>query len=142
MFLMLTSKKIKTCCLLLIIFYPGILLAETALYKFAINLESSQKKSEISINLKDFNIADDYKVYQTKVSLGRNKSFYRLRIGFFKSKKEAARVARKFKSKYSKLWVDRLHKQDREILVAWLSDRKVTPSINTTANKLLHGSAV
>lgn len=133
---MLTSKKINTCCLFLILFFPGILLAKTTLYKYAINLESSQKKTAVSLNLKDFNIADDYKVYQTKVSLGRNKSFYRLRIGFFKSKKEAARVARKFKSKYSKLWVDRLHKQDREILVAWLSDRKVAPSINTTANKL------
>ncbi|MCK5724238.1 MAG: SPOR domain-containing protein, partial [Gammaproteobacteria bacterium] len=89
--------------------------------KYAINLESSQKKAAISINLKDFNVSDKYKVYQTEISLGRNKSFYRLRIGFFKSKKEAARIAQKFKSKYSKLWVDRLHKQDREILVAWLS---------------------
>ncbi len=132
MFLMLRSLKIKTCCLVLIFFFPSVLLAETALYKYAINLESSQKKTAISINLKDFNVSDKYKVYQTEISLGRNKSFYRLRIGFFKSKKEAARIAKKFKSKYSKLWVDRLHKQDREILVAWLSERKVAPSINTT----------
>ena len=132
MFLMLRSLKIKIYCLVLILFSPGVLLAETALYKYAINLESSQKKTAISINLKDFNVSDKYKVYQTEISLGRSKSFYRLRIGFFKSKKEAARIAQKFKSKYSKLWVDRLHKQDREILVAWLSQRKVAPSVNTT----------
>lgn len=125
---MLPSLKIKTCCLLLILFCPGILFAETTLYKFAINLESSQKKNTVSIRLKDFNTTDKYKIYQTEVSLGRNKSFYRLRVGFFKSKKEASRIARKFKSKYSKLWVDRLHKQDREVLVSWLADNKAEQS--------------
>lgn len=122
---MLHSLKIKIYYLVAIFFLPGILLAETTLYKYAINLESSKKKSAISIKLKDFNVAGNYKIYQTEVSLGRNNSFYRLRLGFFSSKIEANRVARKLKSKYSKLWVDRLHKQDRKILMTWLaSDNK------------------
>ena len=122
---MLFNLKFKTYCLILILFTPGVLLAaETALYKYAINLESSQKKTAISINLKDFNVAGKYKIYQTEVNLGRGKSFYRLRIGFFKSRKDAARVAKKFKSKYSKLWVDKLQKQDRKILVSWQANKK------------------
>lgn len=124
MFLMLHNLKVKACCLLLLFILPGTLLAKNVLYKYAINLESSQKKSKVNINLKKFKISNKYKVYQTEVSLGQNKSFYRLRLGFFKSKKEANRVAKKFKSKYSKLWVDRLHKKDRKILVAWLSSNK------------------
>lgn len=125
MLLMLRSLKIKACYYIaILLFFPGVLLAETVLYKYAINLESTQKKSPISIKLKEFNVSNKYKIYQTQVSLGRNKSFYRLRVGFFKSKKEAIRVARKFKSKFSKLWVDRLHKQDRKTLITWLAARK------------------
>ena len=127
---------IKTCCLVFIFLSPGILLAKTTLYKYAINLESSQKKTAVSVNLKDFNVSGNYKVYQTEVSLGRNKSFHRLRLGFFKSKKEAARVAKKFKSKYSKLWIDRLHKQDRKVLVAWLSSNKVVQPIKRVKTKI------
>ena len=134
MFLMLRSLKIKIYCLVLIFISPGILLAETTLYKYAINLESSQKKTSISISLKDFKVSDKYKLYQTEVSLGRNKSFYRLRIGFFKSRKDATRVARKFKSKYSKLWVDRLHKEDRKILVSWLAERRNVQSTEEPEN--------
>lgn len=137
---MLFNLKFKTYCLVLILFTPGVLLAETTLYKYAINLESSQKKTAISINLKDFNVADKYKIYQTEVSLGRGKSFYRLRIGFFKSRKDAAHVAKKFKSKYSKLWVDKLQKQDRTILVAWLANKKedklVVKPANVVADKV------
>jgi len=137
---MLFNLKFKTYCLVLILFTPGVLLAETTLYKYAINLESSQKKTAISINLKDFNVADKYKIYQTEVSLGRGKSFYRLRIGFFKSRKDAARVAKKFKSKYSKLWVDKLQKQDRTILVAWLANKKedkpTVKPVNVVADKI------
>ena len=107
--------------------FSGILYAQTPLYKFAINLESSQNKNKISISLKEFNVSSDYKIYQTEVSLGRNKSFYRLRVGFFKSKKEANRVARNFRAKFSKLWVDRLHKQDRDALEKWVALRKDRP---------------
>ena len=139
---MLRSLKLKTCCLVFIFLFPGILLAKTTLYKYAINLESSQKKTEVSVNLKDFNVSGNYKVYQTEVSLGRNKSFHRLRIGFFKSKKEAARVARKFKSKYSKLWIDRLHKQDRKILVAWLASNKVVQPIKRVKTKVTSSKPV
>ena len=140
---MLHSLKIKTYGLVFILFLPGVLLAETALYKYAINLESSQNKSAISFNLKDFKISDNYKIYQTKVDLGRNKSFYRLRIGFFKSKKEANLIARKFKSKFPKLWVDKLHKQDRAFLVKWLASRKVVnlkSKIKNKANKRIPNS--
>ena len=102
---------------------PSVIFAKTTLYKYAINLESSKKKNSLSLNLK---LPNKYKLYQVKVSLGKNKSFYRLRIGFFKSKKAAEKVARKFKSKYPKLWVDRLHKEDRKTLVAWLATKKVS----------------
>lgn len=121
---MLLKLKIITSIVVLMYSFSGILYAQTTLYKFAINLESSQNKNKISISLKEFDVSSDYKIYQTEVNLGRNKSFYRLRVGFFKSKKEAARVARHFKSKFSKLWVDRLHKQDRDVLVKWISLRK------------------
>ena len=114
---------------------PGILLAETALYKYAINLESSENKSAVFLKLKKYKLADDYKVYQTKVDLGRNKSFYRLRIGFFKSKKTANRIAKKFKSKFPKLWVDKIHKQDRVFLVKWLATRKVDKVKRKSKNK-------
>ena len=99
-------------------------MAETVLYKYAINLESYQKKSEVLISLKDFNVDERYKIYQSEVKLGRGKVFYRLRLGFFRSKKEANKVALKFKSKYSKLWVDRLHKQDRKTLDSWRKSLK------------------
>ena len=75
MFLMLHSLKIKTFGLVFIFFLPGVLLAETALYKYAINLESTENKSAVSLKLKKYKLADDYKVYQTKVNLGKNKSF-------------------------------------------------------------------
>lgn len=127
--------KIKIFIVVLIYSVTGVLYAETTLYKFAVNLESSQNKNKTSITLEQFNVSSEYKIYQTEVNLGRNKSFYRLRVGFFKSRKEAARVARKFKSKYSKLWVDRLHKQDREVLVKWVSLRKNQPKkINKSSN--------
>lgn len=143
MVLMLRNLKIKICCLVFVIFLPSVLQAETVWYKYAINLESSQNKTAISFNLKDFKITDDYKIYQTEVDLGRNKSFYRLRIGFFKSKKEANLIARKFKSKFPKLWVDKLHKQDREFLVKWLASRKVVnhkSKIKNKANKRISSS--
>lgn len=128
MSLILPNLKYKNIglvfALALIFIIPDILFAETNLYKYAINLESSEVKNPTLLNLKDFNVKNNYKVYQTEVGLGRNKSFYRLRVGFFKSKREASLVASKFKSKYSKLWIDRLHKQDRKILLAWIDDNK------------------
>ena len=124
MFFMLRSLKIKTCCLVFILSLPGVLLADTTLYKYVINLESVEKKSPIPINLKDFKISDKYKIYRSEVNLGRNKSFYRLRVGFFTSKNEADQLVSKFKSKYPKLWIDRINKQDREILVVWLKSNK------------------
>ena len=90
MSLILPNLKIKNISLVfvhvLIFFIPDILFAETNLYKYAINLESSEVKPVISLNLKDFNVTNNYRVYHAEVSLGRNKSFYRLRVGFFKSK--------------------------------------------------------
>ena len=124
---MLLNQSLTGKILFLLIFTsPSILLAATnsGLYKYAINLQSSEKKTAILLDLKKFNLDTNYKVYQTQVSLGRNKSFYRLRVGFFQSKKDAARIARKFKSKYPKLWVDRLHKQDRKVLLAWVKENK------------------
>lgn len=135
---MLRSLKIKTSCLVTIFFFPGVLLAETALYKYAINLESSQNKTKISISLKDFNVDERYALYQSEVNLGRGKSFYRLRVGFFTSKKEANKIASKFKSKYSKLWVDRLHKQDLKILSSWR--KSITVKKFTVKNKLRKSS--
>ena len=121
---MLRIPEIKISFLIVLLFLPNITAAKTTLYKYAINLESSKNKSESLPSLKEFNISDEYKVFFTKVSLGKNKSFYRLRIGFFKSRKQAARIARKLKSKYSKLWVDNLRKEDRVILEAWLVEHK------------------
>lgn len=121
----------KISLLIILLFLPNIILAKTTLYKYAINLESSRNKPESLPDLKKFNISNKYKVFHTEVSLGKNKSFYRLRIGFFKSKKDAAHIARKLKSKYSKLWVDRLHKQDRIVLEAWLAKIKPEKSSGT-----------
>lgn len=126
MLLMLRPQNIKYSCFAILIFLSGSLHAESALYKYAINLESSKKQTPISLNLNSYNLDKKYKVYQTQVSLGQNKSFYRLRLGFFKSKKEANSVARKLKSKYSKLWIDRLHKQDRAVLVEWIKLNNIT----------------
>jgi len=126
---MLLKLKTITSFFVLLYSFSDILYAQTMLYKYAINLESSQNKKNISIDLKEFNVSSDYKIYQTEVSLGRNKSFFRLRLGFFKSKKEANRVARKFMPKFSKLWVDRLHKQDRDVLEKWVALRKKRPAI-------------
>ncbi|HFD32767.1 MAG TPA: hypothetical protein ENJ28_08705 [Gammaproteobacteria bacterium] len=134
MWLTYPNFAMKTFVFVLILFHSGILLAETSLYKYAINLESNKKKIESPINLKDFKINSKYKLYQSRVSLGRNRSFYRLRIGFFKSKKEANRVARKFKSKYSKLWVDSIQKEDRKTLVAWLASGKISRVKNKNTN--------
>jgi len=125
MFLMLHSLKIKTFGLVVIFFLPGAMLAETVLYKYAINLESNENKSATSLDFKKYKVSDNYKIYQTKVDLGRNKSFYRLRVGFFKSKKEANHIAKKLRSKFPKLWVDKIHKQDRTFLVKWLASQKV-----------------
>lgn len=133
--------KLKIISVVVLIYsFSGILYAQTPLYKFAINLESSQNKNKISISLKEFNVSSDYKLYQTEVNLGRNKSFYRLRVGFFKSEKEANRVARKFRSKFSKLWVDRLHKQDRNVLVKWVALRKERPEIIKQESTVLNDS--
>lgn len=103
---------------------PNVLNAETLLYKYVINLESSQQKPGKLISLKSFDVSDKHEVYLTKVELGKNKSFYRLRVGFFKSRKAASRIAKKFSRTYSKLWVDRLQKQDRKTLEKWLAQHK------------------
>ena len=119
MLLIFRSFKIKSYCLLTLFLFSGSLHAETVLYKYAINLESSQKKSKTLVKLNKFKVDSKYKVYQSEVTLGRGKSFYRLRVGFFASKKIANKVASKFKSKYPNAWVDTLHKQDRKILDTW-----------------------
>ena len=116
---MFSNSKFKAYYLIIFYIFPSILLAETALYKYAINLESSQNTSQKLISLKYFGVDDKYMLYQTEVKLGRGKSFYRLRVGFFTSKKEASKVALKLKLKFGKLWVDRLHKQDISILSKW-----------------------
>ena len=94
---MLRIPEIKIFFLIILLFLPNIIMAKTALYKYAINLESSKKKSNSLPSLEKLNISKKYKIFQTEVSLGKNNSFYRLRIGFFKSKKSANRVARKLK---------------------------------------------
>lgn len=124
-----------TLLLLLVFFFPHVLIAKTSgdeLYQYAINLESSEVKHVVPERFKDIKLSNKYKIYQTEVKLGQGRSFYRLRIGFFKSKKEAASVARLFKPKYSKLWIDRLHEQDRKILVAWISSNKTNTLSNSS----------
>ena len=109
--------------LIALMIFPSIMYAKTTLYKYAINLESYKKTKDLPINI---SIPKKYKIYQVEVSLGKNKSFYRLRVGFFKSKKVAEKAARKLKSKYPKLWVDRLQKEDRKILVKWSATKNNT----------------
>lgn len=121
---MLRFFNLKKYSLLVLLCMPNVLYAETLLYKYAINLESSQKKPRKLISLKKFGVSDKHEVYLTKVDLGKNKFFYRLRVGFFTSRKDASRIAKKFSKKYSKLWVDRLHKQDRKTLNKWLAQHK------------------
>ena len=132
---MLLARFFKIFSIVIIFFVPGTLMAKPEIYKYAINLESSEKKSSTSLDLNKYKLKQQYKLFQSKVNLGRNKSFYRLRIGFFKSKKEAARVSRKFKSKYPKLWIDKINKQDRKILVSWLaSNKKPSKKQSVTTN--------
>ncbi len=90
---MLRFFNLKKYSLLVLLCMPNVLYAETLLYKYVINLESSQQKPNKLISLKTFGVSDKHKVYLTKVNLGKNKSFYRLRVGFFKSRKAASRVA-------------------------------------------------
>jgi len=128
---MLSSVHIRTICLVFILFSSGVLHAKTEIYKYAINLESSKEKSKLPVS-----IIKKYKVYQTEVSLGRGRYFYRLRIGFFKSKKEANSIARKFKKKYPKLWVDKLNKHDRKTLRTWLAVNKISQPKATTVKQI------
>ncbi len=126
MFSMYPKFKLKTFSLFLVLLFPGMLLAKTTLYKYAVSLESSQKEILSSINSNDLKLSNKYKVYQTKVRLGKNKSLYRLRVGFFKSKKEANRIVRKLKFKYPKLWIDNIRKEDRKVMLSWLASVKET----------------
>lgn len=121
---MLRFLNLKKYSCLVFLCMPNVLYAETLLYKYVINLESSQQKPSKLISLKKFGVSDKYEVYLTKIDLGKNKSFYRLRVGFFRSRKAASRIAKKFNAKYSKLWVDRLQKQDRKTLNKWLAQHK------------------
>ena len=60
MSLILPNLKYKNIglvfALALIFIIPDILFAETNLYKYAINLESSEVKNPTLLNLKDFNV--------------------------------------------------------------------------------------
>lgn len=127
MFVLFRILFLKKYIFVFLLLIPQLLVAETtlgALYKYAINLESSENKKEQLKKLKNLSLVNDYKVYQSEVSLGRRKSFYRLRVGFFKTKKEASLIAENFKSKYPKLWVDRVHKKDQKKLRNWLLSSK------------------
>ena len=147
MFSMYSKSKLKTFSLFLVLLLPGMLLAKTTLYKYAVSLESSQKEILSSINPNDFKLSKKYRIYQTKVRLGKNKSLYRLRVGFFKSKKEANRIVRKLKFKFPKLWIDNIRKEDRKVMLRWLasvkkkgknsrnSERKVSVKKSSTKEK-------
>lgn len=100
---------------------PALAANQADLYKYVLNLESTESKPDIATATIEPVIGKRYEIYTTTISLGNGKVFYRLRVGFFRSKAEAEVIAHKLRGKYPKLWLDRVHTGDRKSLAVWVA---------------------
>ncbi len=95
-------------------------LDENALY--VLNLHSKQTEIKKS-DLPDLKVFSTYAAYVTRFEKD-GLAWNRLRIGFFKTRKEALNVATELKQAYPEAWIVKPPKDERETVVrAWLSDR-------------------
>ncbi len=80
--------------------------------RYAVNLVSSDKPIEISSLpvLKEF---DTLRVYKTKATK-KGKIWYRLRLGFFATQKDASKVLTSVRKKYPDAWVTKISLRERE----------------------------
>ncbi|MCK5308519.1 MAG: SPOR domain-containing protein, partial [Zetaproteobacteria bacterium] len=80
--------------------------------RYAVNLVSSEKPIELS-SLPPIKEFDTFRVYKTEVRK-KGKVFYRLRLGFFATQKDARKVLTSVRKKYPEAWVTKVSLLERE----------------------------
>ena len=105
---------------------PTISSADSGEYKYVLILQSVPKNFPI----KDASLpvkyrGSNYKVFISTVKLNSNKERYRLKLGFFKTKKEANDASASVKAKYPGTWMTELSSADKKILAAWKQSNQI-----------------
>ena len=72
--------------------------------KYVINLESSQRPPATA-DLPSLALDDDFEIFVSEVMID-GQTWYRLRVGYFASAEDAARVLRQIRVQYPSAWVD------------------------------------
>lgn len=113
--------------------------ANAASYGYVINVESSYSKNRVSL-LNKLKLGKKYAVYSVKVKQ-KGKIWYKLRLGYFKSRRQANKVVKQVRTQYKGAWIDTIKKYDQSHLTAWqkspLSTLKVEKAIKPVSRTVI-----
>ncbi|MDH5776920.1 MAG: SPOR domain-containing protein [Gammaproteobacteria bacterium] len=119
--------------LLAFVFVEYSVAQEESSYQYVINVESAFGENKTS-TLDELKLDEKYAVYSVQVK-SRGKTWNRLRLGFFKSRKEANRIIKKIRPNYRGAWIDTVKKYDLKYRKSWLTPK----SISKTKKKNITG---
>ena len=118
---MLSGKKVYFYIVFITLFINNYVYAENINdYRYVINISSSLTKQKIKIASK---YANQYKAYEIRVKV-KGKQWYRLRLGYFKTRRSANRLIQKLSKDYPDAWLDTIKKGDKRHLKIWLKNKK------------------
>ena len=117
---MLSGKKVYFYIVFITLFINNYVYAENINdYRYVINISSSLTKQKIKIA---FKYANQYKAYEIRVKV-KGKQWYRLRLGYFKTRRSANRLIQKLSKDYPDAWLDTIKKGDKRHLKIWLKNK-------------------
>ena len=123
--MMLHNHQKFLIILAFIVVLPGTSFAEIKDYKYTIVLQSTSNEFKLNkVRLPVKYRSSQYKLYLSKTMLKNNRAAYRLKLGFFKNKKEAYIATNRLKKKFSRLWLSGIKESDKVVLSKWLESLK------------------
>lgn len=119
--MMFHNYKIILVAFALIIVLPNTSFAAIKDYKYTIVLQSTSNDFKLNkVRLPVKYRSSQYKLYLSKTTLKNNRIAYRLKLGFFKNKKDANIATKRLKKKFSRLWLSGIKESDKPVLNTWI----------------------